>query len=399
VVKPRRATVERRGSRRFCPPPDEMRGRLRRTRAVMRRAGLDGLLLFSSFLAKEGHVCYLTNHKITQSPWSFYRGNNGFGFSAAVLPRDGDLILVAGTRYDRGAVAPIVRDVRVGFDFDALLRDAVRDAGLNRARVGVAGTDVMPLYYVDRVRRAFPRLRLEDADDLIEGVRVVKTPFEIKIMGEAAAICDKGLEAAFRASRVGATEVEIADAAYVACMEAGADRVDRTRVRAGRELSAWARWPFATGHRVASGDLVYFDLVGWYKNYVFDESRTWAVPKPDAWQRSFLEEGLHITERMRETAKPGMTIGAWVQETIDYFRPRAFGTALSIVGHGVGLEVVENPWFLPEVATPLTPGMVLCLESGFVIEDKAALVRIEKEIVIERSGARFLGRFDGRLWK
>jgi Xaa-Pro aminopeptidase len=375
-----------------------MNARLRRTRAVMKRAGLDGLLLFSSFLARDGHVCYLTNHKITQAPWSYYRRNNGFGFAAVVLPFAGDLILVPGTRYDRAAVSSIVHDVRTGFDLDALLQDAIRDAGLTRARVGVAGTDVLPLYYVDRIRRAFPRLRLAEADDLMEGLRIVKSPLEIEIMEEAAAICDKGLEAAFRAGRVGATEVEIANAAYVACMEAGADRVDRARVRTGRELSEWARWPFATGRRVAPGDLVYLDLVGWYKNYVFDESRTWAAPKPDAWQRSFLEEGVHITERMRETAKPGMAVGAWVEETTTYFRSRAFGQALSIVGHGVGLEVVENPWFLPDVTMPLTPGMVLCLESGFVDEDAAALVRVEKEVVIERTGARFLGRFDTRLW-
>jgi len=41
--------------------------------------------------------------------------------------------------------------------------------------------------------------------------------------------------------------------------------------------------------------------VGWHKNYVFDEARCWVVPEPDAWQRSLLEEGLHLTERMRDT--------------------------------------------------------------------------------------------------
>ncbi len=130
---------------------------------------------------------------------------------------------------------------------------------------------------------------------------------------------------------------------------------------------------------------------------MFDEARTWAVPRPDRWQRALLEEGVHITERMRETARPGLPVGDWVRETAGYFRRRAFGRALSIVGHGVGLEVVENPWFEPDVTTPLDPGMVLCLESGFVVPAKA-LVRVEKEIVIETGGARFLGKFRSRLW-
>jgi ectoine hydrolase len=387
------------GSPRFCPPDPEIKSRLDRTHAALRSAGFDGMLAFSAFLAKDGHVCYLTNHKITNAPWSFNARNNGFGFAAVLLPVGGAPILLPGTRFDRAAVSPLVTDVRTGFDLDATLREAITDAGLAEARIGVAGTDVMPLYYSDSLRKAFPRLRLESADDLIEGLRIIKSPFEIQLMEEAAAVCDKGLEAAFRASqRAGATENDIANATYVACMKAGADRVDRVRVRAGDEVVAWARWPFSTARRVRRGDLIYIDLVGWYKNYVFDEARCWVVPEPDAWQRSLLEEGLHLTERMRETVEVGQPIGSWVAETIDYFRARPFGQELSIVGHGVGLEVVENPWIEREESMPLTPGMVLCLESGFVVPGRA-LVRIEKEIVVEERGARFLGRSRSRLWK
>ncbi len=387
------------GAARFCPPDREIKGRLDRTHAALRSAGFDGMLAFSSFLAKDGHVCYLTNHKITNAPWSFNARNNGFGFAAVLLPVGGALILLPGTRFDRAAVSPLVTDVRTGFDFAATLRGAITDAGLSAARLGVAGTDVMPMYYSDSLRKAFPRLRLESADDLIEGLRIIKSPFELRLMEEAAGVCDKGLEAAFRASqRTGATENDIASATYVACMKAGADRVDRVRVRAGDEVVAWARWPFATARRVRRGDLIYIDLVGWYKNYVFDEARCWVVPRPDAWQRALLEEGLHLTERMRDTVEIGRPIGSWVTETIDYFRARPFGQELSIVGHGVGLEVVENPWFEREESMPLTPGMVLCLESGFVVPGRA-LVRIEKEIVVEERGARFLGKFRSRLWK
>jgi Xaa-Pro aminopeptidase len=387
----------RRGLRRFRPPDREIRDRLARTHATLRTAGFDGMLGFAGFLARDGHVCYLTNHKITNAPWSFNERNNGFGFAAVVVPVGGAPVLLPGTRFDRKAVSPLVREVRPGFDLARLLHDALREAGLARGRVALAGSDVMPVYYAERLARELPRLRLEAADDLIEGLRIVKSRFEVRRMEEAARVCDAGLEAAWRASHVGATEVEIANAAYLASMEAGADRVDRVRVRAGREMVAWGRWPLSTSNRVRAGDMVYIDFVGWYRNYVWDEARCWAVPRPSAWQRALLEEGARLTDRMRETARPGTPVGEWVRETVEHFRARRFGQALSIVGHGVGLEVVENPWFEREVTTPLTPGMVLCLESGFVIPGKA-LVRVEREIVIEPHGARFLGRFRSRLW-
>jgi Xaa-Pro aminopeptidase len=396
---PRAAAQARPGAgfRPFRPPDAEIRGRLERAHAALRGAGFDGLLAFASFLAKDGHVCYLTNHKITNAPWSFNERNNGFGFAAVVLPVGGSPILLPGTRFDARAVSPVVRDVRPGFDLARLLQDALRDAGLVRSRVALAGSDVMPVYYGERLARELPGVRLAAADDLVEGLRVVKSPFEVEVLEAAALVCDAGLEAAWRASHAGATEIEIANAAYVASMEAGADRVDRVRVRAGREMVAWGRWPLATTNRVRAGDLVYIDFVGWYHNYVWDEARCWAVSRPSAWQRALLEEGALLTDRMRETARPGVPVGEWVRDTVEHFRRRRFGRALSIVGHGVGLEVVENPWFEQEVATPLVAGMVLCLESGFVLPGKA-FVRVEREIVVEEGGARFLGRFRSRLW-
>src|SRR6266851_6744190 len=186
------------GLPRFCPPGREIKSRLDLVHVALRSAGFDGLLAFSAFLAKDGHVCYLTNHKITNAPWSFNARNNGFGFAAVLLPVGGALILLPGTRFDRAAVSPLVTDVRTGFDFAATLRGAITDAGLSAARLGVAGTDVMPMYYSDSLRKAFPRLRLESADDLIEGLRIIKSPFELRLMEEAAGVCDKGLEAAFR---------------------------------------------------------------------------------------------------------------------------------------------------------------------------------------------------------
>ena len=74
------------GLPRFCPPDREIKSRLDRAHVALRSAGFDGLLGFSAFLAKDGHVCYLTNHKITNAPWSFNARNNGFGFAAVLLP-------------------------------------------------------------------------------------------------------------------------------------------------------------------------------------------------------------------------------------------------------------------------------------------------------------------------
>ena len=66
-------------------------------------------------------------------------------------------------------------------------------------------------------------------------------------------------------------------------------------------------------------------------------------------------------------------------------------------GHAIGLETVEEPTLLPGVATPLLPGMVLCVEPGIQIPGVGG-VCVEQEILVTEGTPEVITHAPIRLW-
>jgi Xaa-Pro aminopeptidase len=66
------------------------------------------------------------------------------------------------------------------------------------------------------------------------------------------------------------------------------------------------------------------------------------------------------------------------------------------VGHGLGLEVHEDPSLDPGSTTVLEPGMVFTIEPGIYLPGFGG-VRIEDDVVVEEDGCRVLTKSDRRL--
>ncbi len=55
------------------------------------------------------------------------------------------------------------------------------------------------------------------------------------------------------------------------------------------------------------------------------------------------------------------------------------------MGHGIGLETVEEPLLTADNEAILEPGMVLCVEPGLFVPNWAGAL-IEQEVIIQESG-------------
>jgi Xaa-Pro aminopeptidase/Xaa-Pro dipeptidase len=66
------------------------------------------------------------------------------------------------------------------------------------------------------------------------------------------------------------------------------------------------------------------------------------------------------------------------------------------VGHGLGLEVHEDPSLDPASDTALEPGMVFTIEPGIYLPGWGG-IRIEDDLVVESAGCRVLTRADRSL--
>lgn len=366
-------------------PDKEYRLRVDTTRERLRASGYNGILALSGYAERDGNVCYLCGHK-NAFPYSTKTSQvSGLGYSALLLPTDGQTTLIAPLGYQVDAVVGIDKS-KTGTNFVHDLVDALKESSLTTSKLAVAGGDIIPAVYVDELRREFPQLILEYKDDLLTDQRIVKSENELKLLRQASKIADKAMTAAIKAIKPGMRESAVGSAARKAAMDAGADYVVRDRVHSGREMGQ-LRWPFASSKKIRRGELVSIDFVGWVNSYGFDILRIGCAGRPNRQQRRLIEVAAQATEAMSEK----LTDQNEIQSSISALKGlEKDGFRVSAFGHGIGLEIVENPFLFPGVPGKIKKNMVICVEPD--VRWNGNFASIENEIVVTKGRPEVMTR-------
>jgi len=330
-------------------------------------------------------VSYLTNHR---NSFPNVLSHTGLGHSALVLPLKGLGTLIAPIGYEAKKVVNIDA-AKTGFVLVSEILAALKEKGLENGRIGVTGLDVIPAEYYQAIRESMGKATVEPANQMIETLRLIKSPAEIELLRKAAGVADAALLAGMAAAREGTTEHEVELSVRSAGLETGADFIPRVRVATGPRLQSLS-WPMATKRRIARGDFVYLDVIGWVGGYGFDNSRINVVGQPTDEQRDYLDHAVEATEWMIGLVKPDARLG--------FVMTMSRERQIVAFGHGIGLEICENPWLtLAPIKTPLEPNMVLCIEPQ-VIDRRFGGTCIEDTVVITRTGVEVLNRCPRVFW-
>ena len=356
-------------------PKQDYQTRMDKIREQLRALGYNGLLAVSGYAERDGNVCYLCGHK-NAFPYSAKTNEvSGLGYSALLVPTEGDTILIAPLGYQSNAVVGIGSH-KTGTNFAHDLTDAIKETHLTTSKLALAGGDIIPAIYIDEMKREFPELTFEYRDELLANLRMLKSKNELQLIRQASKIADKAMAAAIKAIKPGMTESAIGSVARKAAMDAGADYVVRDRVHSGREMGQ-LRWPFASSKRIRRGELVSIDFVGWVKSYGFDILRIGCAGKPNKQQRELIEVAAQATEAMTGKLTDQSAIESSIS-ALGQFEKNGFH--VSPFGHGIGLEIVENPYLFPGVTGKVRSNMVFCVEPD--VRWKGNFASIENEIIV-----------------
>ena len=146
-----------------------------------------------------------------------------------------------------------------------------------------------------------------------------------------------------------------------------------------------------TGHRVIQPcDAVVFDWGGTLEGYFSDVTRTVHVGEPSEEFRRVYDLVLRANQATLEAVRPGVACAAIDRAARDLITAEGYGDAfIHRVGHGLGLDIHEEPYLVAGNETPLAAGMVFSDEPGVYLAGRFG-VRIEDAVVCTESGGERL---------
>ena len=233
--------------------------------------------------------------------------------------------------------------------------------------------------------------KLIPTEDQVIKLREVKDTGELELIQKASEIADRAFEAIAPRVSPGQTELEIAWELEKSMREFGADSLSFDIIVGAGPNGALPHHR-ADDTVIKDGDPVVIDMGCVYQGYCSDLTRTIFVGKPDGRFRYVYNAVLRAQLHAESEVTAGMTgaeADALARTVIeDAGHAEHFGHSL---GHGVGLQVHEQPWVGPRSASVLGEGMVFTIEPGIYISGWGG-VRIEDMVVMDSGRARIMSK-------
>lgn len=231
---------------------------------------------------------------------------------------------------------------------------------------------------------------------IIEELRLIKSEDELKIIKEAAKIADDAFAHIKGYIKPGVKEIDISNELEFFMRRQGATSSSFDTIVASGYRSALPHG-VASDKKIQSGELVTLDYGALYNGYCSDTTRTVAVGEISDELHTIYQTVLEAQIRGVDGIKPGMTGKEADALVRDHIAEKGYGKYFGhSTGHGVGLEVHENPSLSFKNDNVLRPGMVVTVEPGIYIPDVGGC-RIEDDLVITETGNERLTVADKEL--
>ncbi|MEM7120978.1 MAG: Xaa-Pro peptidase family protein [Pseudomonadota bacterium] len=387
----------------------EFADRRRRAQDLAKEMGLDALVVWSRSghsVEAYGDLYYLTNFLSLfpcvpdRATWS------SRGHGALILPVDGEAILI--TDYlDDPEDRIKVTDVRLSIDLAAGVADVLRDTGLLDKRLGMVGMMSFLVSAQKRMEsRAGQKIEFIDADNILDRLRLIKSPAEIAQMRWSAGVGVKWMDATMGAVVEGNTEGDAVGAGLRVLAANGGTQQDIAIASGPNSIrymgsSGMPHWNVT--RPLETGDLVHIDQWGPVDGYYTDFARSTVVGgKPNDGQRELLDGNVALIHHIIDGIQPGQTTfgdlykrgSRWLDDngfanhktTGD--ETNMFSQLFPCFGHALGLGI-DGPWITEDETTVVEPNMTLAVEA-VISKPRVGASNFEENILVRETGAEIL---------
>lgn len=381
-------------------PESEIQNRIRAVQTQLAQTPLNGLM-----------VTHHTN-------LFYFSGTSQDG--VLYIPKTGRPVLMIRRSYERALKESAIEDIVKLSGLRDILPNLKERYGTKIGSVGLE-LDVVPyntfVFYRDTL---LPGIDLTDGTRIFKQARLIKSEYEINLIRHSCSIMDQAFSKAPEWICEGKTEIEIASrfeafmrkSGYGGCNVRAFNRdLFYGNMTSGSNASkpsyfdgpvngvglSPANNPIGAGwKKIQKDEPVYVDYSCVIDGYTADAERIYVIGKLDADLVSAHKTALVIQEELIRLMRPGtLWSDVWdlsvriadEQGLLNHYMGMG-EERVKFVGHGVGLELDEQPIFARGFDLELEKGMTFALEPKFVFDRGA--VGIENTFAVTQTGVEKL---------
>jgi Xaa-Pro aminopeptidase len=253
--------------------------------------------------------------------------------------------------------------------------------GVRRVAVG----DQLHAAFLIRLQNAIPGAEWSEGGPVLKDLRARKDEAEVSAQREVAERTDKAWAAFLEAGPIkGLTEAQAMERLSNLMVDQGIKPMFGICASGPNSASPH----YHTGDRVIEeGDAIVFDFGGELNGYLSDMTRTVVIGNPSDEYRKVYDIVLRANQAAFEAVRPGVPAEDVDRAARDLITSEGYGEYfIHRVGHGLGLDVHEEPYLVKGNTAPLQPGMVFSDEPGIYMPGKFG-IRIEDTVLVTEDGA------------
>ncbi|HEX2383431.1 MAG TPA: Xaa-Pro peptidase family protein [Acidimicrobiales bacterium] len=319
---------------------------------------------------------------------------SGFtGSAGMLLVLPDELVLVTDGRYrdqaaEQLAAAGVEADVRIGLTMARQFEIVGVDVtglrlGLEAHAVTWADQRAMATTHLTFVKELVP------TTGLVESLRIVKDDGEVARIEAAATIATAALTRVRDLLDEHPTEHEFGLAIDTEIRRLGAEGTSfETIVGSGPNGAKPHHRAASSSRQIVDGELVVIDYGALVDGYCSDMTRTITTGEPSTTQQRMLDVVRAAQQAGVDAVRAGATAVQVDEACRAIIREAGWGDEFSHgTGHGVGLEIHEDPRVTWSSTATLAAGHVVTVEPGVYLPEHGG-VRIEDTVVVTADGCR-----------
>lgn len=230
---------------------------------------------------------------------------------------------------------------------------------------------------------------LINSSGLVETLREVKEDGEVELIEAAIKITEQAFRYILNYIRPGMTERQVANELDFYMRGKGASGLSFDTIVASGYRSAMPHG-VASEKIIENNELITIDFGCYYKGYVSDMTRTFAIGQVDDELKKIYEIVKEAHLLVKEAAGPDITGAELDAVARDYISEKGYGPQFGhTTGHGIGLEIHENPSVSQRNDEFFVSKNVITNEPGIYLTGLGG-VRIENDLLITESGCKDL---------